>query len=266
MTAEVLVVTGTDTGVGKTIVTAAIAAIARTAGRRVAVMKAAQTGVSAAAEADIDVFTRLAQPSCVAEGARYREALAPTAAIRVGGEVSVPMRRVIATVDGWRSEYDLVLVEGAGGLLVGLDEKRSTIADIADALDAPVVLVTRANLGTLNHTGLTLEAMTNRGLRNAGVIIGAWPGTVEIDCRSNLVDLPGVIGAELEGILPANAGQLTSDEFAILARAGLAPRFGGDFDAADFRRRFLPRAAGTTQYATSARDRVGTSTSIGERT
>lgn len=243
MTAEVLVVTGTDTGVGKTIVTAAIAALACANGKRVAVMKAAQTGMTGCEESDADVVTRLAQPSCVAEGARYREALAPTAAIRVGGEAAVPMSRVVASVEDWRSQADLILIEGAGGLLVGLDDAGTTIAELARALTAPVVLVTRPNLGTLNHTGLTLEAMASRGLECAGVIIGSWPSAAGIDCRSNLVDLPDVVGSELAGVMPSEVGELNPDDFERAARQGLAPRFGGDFDAADFRRLNCPRIA-----------------------
>ena len=240
MSASILVVTGTDTGVGKTIVTAAIAAVARADGKRVGVMKAAQTGVTGLEESDIDVITRLAQPSCVAEGARYREALAPDAAIRVAGELPVPMVTVTATVDGWRSQCDLILVEGAGGLLVGLDDAGSTIAELAADLGASVVVVTRANLGTLNHTGLTLEAMASRELRCAGVIIGSWPSAAGIDCQSNLVDLPKVIGSELAGVLPAGVSKLNRFDFERAARQGLAPRFGGHFDAADFRRLSAP--------------------------
>lgn len=237
MTATILAVTGTDTGVGKTIVTAALASLASASGRRVRVMKAAQTGVVGLDESDVNVIARLARPDLVAEGARYAAPLAPAAAMRVGGEDPVPMSAVVSTISDWRGACDLILLEGAGGLLVELDQAGTTIAALAAELSAAVVLVTRAGLGTLNHTGLTLEAMARRHLRCAGVVVGSWPLSAELDCRSNLFELPRVIGADLAGVLPANIGQLPADAFADCARAGLAPRFGGDFDAADFTRR-----------------------------
>lgn len=243
MNAEVLVVSGTDTGVGKTIVTAAIAALAGAAGKRVGVIKAAQTGIGESGESgesDIEVITRLAHPDRIAEGARYRAPLAPASALRFDGEVPVSMDVVATTVDDWRPELDLILVEGAGGLLVGLDARSTTITQVSATLGAPIVLVTRADLGTLNHTALSLEAMVSRGVDCAAVIIGSWPDEPGLDCRCNLVDLPAIIGADFAGALPAGAGTATAVDFKRLARGGLAPRFGGDFDGADFRRRFPP--------------------------
>jgi dethiobiotin synthetase len=134
----------------------------------------------------------------------------------------------------------LVVVEGAGGLLVRYDEDGSTIADLAHTLGAPLVVVTAAGLGTLNHTALTLEVMAHRGLQLAGVVIGCWPAEPDLAARCNVADLETLAARPLAGALPAGAGRLHPVEFLTAARAGLAPSLGGTFAAADFRARYAP--------------------------
>ena len=73
--------------------------------------------------------------------------------------------------------HDTVVVEGAGGLLVRLDTDGGTLLDLAAELDAEVVVVATAGLGTLNHTELTVAALRARGMEPAGIVIGAWPVT-----------------------------------------------------------------------------------------
>lgn len=236
MSAQVIVITGTDTGVGKTIVTAALAAAAGFRGRRVSMLKAAQTGVGPGQESDSDVVMRLARPKSATEGARYPLPLAPASAIRVGAQDPIPMTHVLDVVAALATDSDLVLVEGSGGLLVELDSDGTTIADVAAALAAPVIVVVRAGLGTLNHTALTLAEMRRRGLHCAGVVIGAWPCRPDIASASNLADLPSVIGEHLAGVLPADIHHMPTEAFAQLAVSCLAPRLGGIFDAADFQR------------------------------
>ncbi len=134
------------------------------------------------------------------------------------------------------ADRDLVLVEGAGGLLVRYDDEGATIADLARTLSAAVLVVVDPALGTLNHTALTLEALAHRGLTLAGVVIGAWPAAPDLACRSNVRDLETLAARPLAGALPAGAGALDAAEFLLAARDGLAPSLGGTFDAADFRR------------------------------
>jgi dethiobiotin synthetase len=133
-----------------------------------------------------------------------------------------------------------VIVEGAGGLLVRYDEDGTTIADLARMLHAPVLVVCHADLGTLNHTALTLEALAGHGLDFAGVVIGSWPAEPDLACRSNIRDLETLAARPLSGALPAGAAALDPAEFLLAARAGLAPALGGTFDPADFRRRHDP--------------------------
>lgn len=233
---SVLVVTGTGTGVGKTVVTAAVAALAAARGSRVTVVKPAQTGVGPGEPGDLADVRRLAGVTDLHEHARYPHALSPAAAARCSGQPPLDLRRTAAAVRDLADVRDLVLVEGAGGLLVRYDEEGSTVADLARELAADVLVVTESALGTLNHTALTLEAMAHRGLRLAGVVIGSWPARPDLACRSNIRDLETLAARPLGGALPAGAGALDPAEFLLAARAGLAPALGGAFDAADFRR------------------------------
>jgi dethiobiotin synthetase len=220
----VLVVTGTGTGVGKTTVTSAIAALAVAAGRRVAVLKPAQTGIDASQLGDIDEVRRLAGPSVTCrELARFPDPLAPARAARLAGLIPVTTVTTASAVRELAAEHDLVLVEGTGGLLVPLDDSGGTLADVAAALSASVLVVVGAGLGTLNHTALTVEALRTRRLSCVGVVIGAWPTQPDLAARCNLLDLPAVTGVPLLGLVPEGAGRLTPAQFLPAARRGLEP-------------------------------------------
>jgi dethiobiotin synthetase len=229
----VLVVTGTGTGVGKTVVTAAIAALAVAAGRSVAVLKPAQTGVLPGEPGDAGEVRRLSGAGTCAELARYPEPLAPATAARRAGLPAVTPARAAAAAAELAAEHDLVLVEGAGGLLVRFDGGGGTLADVASALKAPVLVVAAAGLGTLNATALTAEALRTRRVRCLGVVVGAWPAEPDLAARCNLADLPVVADAPLVGVLPDGAGRVPRDRFAALARRGLAPLLGGEWAACD---------------------------------
>jgi dethiobiotin synthetase len=230
---SVIVVTGTDTGVGKTVVTAAVAALARARGASVAVVKPAQTGVRPGLPGDLDEVRRLAGITDLHEFARYSPALAPAAAARLA-ELPPPdlghAAKLIRDLG-----HDLVIVEGAGGLLVRYDEDGATLADLAHELGAPVVLTVRSGLGTLNHTALTLEVMAARGIEPAGLVIGSWPRRPGLDDLCDVRDLETIAARPLAGALPERSGRLSGPEFLLAAQTGLAPHLGGAFDPARFR-------------------------------
>ncbi|HLZ36224.1 MAG TPA: dethiobiotin synthase [Mycobacteriales bacterium] len=234
---SVLVVTGTGTGVGKTVVTAALAALARDRGASVAVVKPAQTGVIAGEPGDLAHVRRLAGVDELHEYARYPDPLAPATAARRAHLPPVDLREAAARVADLAARRRLVLVEGAGGLLVRYDEDGATIADLARRLAAPVLVVARAGLGTLNEVALTLEALAHRGLDVAGVVVGAWPATPGLAERCNVRDLETLAARPLAGVLAEGIGGLHPPEFLRVVRSGLAPALGGAFDPADFRRR-----------------------------
>jgi dethiobiotin synthetase len=222
--ARVLVVTGTGTGVGKTVVTAAIAALHP---GRVAVLKPAQTGVAEGEPGDLADVVRLAAPTTVCELARYPDPLAPATAARRAGMPPLDPAAAVEAARLLAQSHDLVLVEGAGGLLVRFTANGGTLADVAARLDAPVLVVAAAGLGTLNATALTVEALQTRGLSCAGVVIGAWPAAPDLAACENLRNLPAVTGVPLLGALADGAGALERADFVRVARDGLGPRLGG---------------------------------------
>ena len=118
-------------------------------------------------------------------------------------------------------DRDLVLVEGAGGLLVHLDAGGDTLADLAGELDAPAIVVARAGLGTLNASALTCEALAARGVECLGLVIGAWPAAPDLAAISNLDDLPTYTGSRVLGRLPEGSGTLAPEAFLEVAKAGL---------------------------------------------
>ncbi|HWH29187.1 MAG TPA: dethiobiotin synthase [Mycobacteriales bacterium] len=232
-----LVVTGTGTGVGKTVVTAAVAALARQRGT-CTVVKPAQTGIADGEPGDLDDVRRLAGDVGTCELVRYPDPLAPAAAARLSGRPPLDPAAFYNAV--LRLDDDLVLVEGAGGLLVRFDEDGTTLADLARGLRAPVLVVAEAGLGTLNATALTLEALAHRGLELLGVVVGSWPAEAGLAERSNLRDLEMLAARPLLGVLPEQAGALDASAFLEVARAGLAPQLGGAFDPREHRRRWDP--------------------------
>jgi dethiobiotin synthetase len=230
----VLVVTGTGTGIGKTVVTAAIAALARARGDTVAIVKPAQTGVHPGPGSDVpdaETIERLSGVADTHELARYPDPLSPEAAARVSGLPPLDLGDAADYIGKLAAARDLVLVEGAGGLLVRYDPAGATLADLAAMCAAPVLVVVAAGLGTLNHTALTCEALAARGLRRAGVAIGSWPRDPGLAERQNAADLETLIGGPLAGALPAGSGDLAREEFLAVARRHLAPGLGGTRDA-----------------------------------
>lgn len=210
MSGRVLVVTGTGTGVGKTVVTAALAV---RAGEGVVVVKPVQTGVLAGEAGDADDVRRLAG-CAVTEFVRLPDPLAPDTAARRAGVSLPPVAAYASRIRDLAQVHRTVIVEGAGGLLVRLDSAGGTLLDLAADLVAEVVVVAAAGLGTLNHTELTVAALRSRGLEPAGLVIGSWPASPDLAERCNLEDLPRVTGVPLLAAVPEGAGALPAGEFA----------------------------------------------------
>jgi dethiobiotin synthetase len=225
----VVLVTGTDTDVGKTVVTAAIAAAAQAAGLKVAVIKPGQTGTTLGGPTDLEVIQHLAAPHTARTLASYPEPLAPLAAARVAELPPLELYEVVVAIRAVAADHDLVVVEGAGGLLVPMGVRPSgeawTFADLATTLGVSTVVVARAGLGTLNHTALTLEALSRRGVP-AGVVLGAWPAEPELVHWANLSELlPHLVGA-----LPDGAGAMEPGVFRRSAPGWLTPALYGVLD------------------------------------
>lgn len=224
-TPRLVVVTGTSTDVGKTIATAALAA---TAEGRVLVVKPAQTGVAEGDPGDAAVVQRLT--GCdVRTLVELPEPLAPDTAARRAGLPLPTVAEHARAVLGLAPGYDVVIVEGAGGLLVRLDHDGGTLLDLAVLLAAEhpveVVVVCSPGLGTLNHTELTVRALRARGVEPSGLVIGAWPTAPDspgLAETCNRDDLPRVTGVPLVAVLPAGAGALSPAEFVAQAPSWFA--------------------------------------------
>jgi len=178
-----LFVTGTDTHIGKTVVAAAIARWFYRQGNIVAVLKPAASGCEHRREGlvsdDAELLAAASEtrhPLDLICPNRFAEPLAPAVAAR---RANVPMDwpAVQRSIDIMAVGADVMIVEGAGGLLVPMDE-RTLVRDVIVALRIPAVVVARASLGTINHTLLTIESLRSAGVEVAGVVINRYPPDV----------------------------------------------------------------------------------------
>lgn len=217
MTGRIVVVTGTDTGVGKTIATAALAVRATAVGSAL-VVKPVQTGMGPehGETADVEVVRSLAGCETL-ELTTLDDPLAPDTAARLRDVKIPPVSTYADRIRAQAESWDCVLVEGAGGLLVRLDTDGGTLLELAADLGAEVYVVVSAGLGTLNHTELTVGALRARGIEPAGLIIGAWPPEPGLAETCNRDDLPRVSGVPVVACLPAGAGDLDGERFRRLA-------------------------------------------------
>jgi dethiobiotin synthetase len=187
-----VVVTGTDTGVGKTYVSAALC------DEHTTYVKAAQTG-----DDDDAATVKRRSGATVHTLAHYPEPLSPERSAARAGVSCITPREIADFVEAL--DAPRVVIEGAGGLLVRFGEE-GTIADVAELLQAPLIVVARAGLGTLNHTALTVEAIERRGLQCLGIVIGSWPDDPDLAAQTNLDDLASI--APLLGKLPEGGKDL----------------------------------------------------------
>lgn len=194
-----LFVTGTDTGVGKTMVSCALVAAFGRRGLRVAPMKPCETGDGDDAARLIAASGRVLSLDDVSPFRFALPASPEVAAAHAHG--TVELSRIRAAFTRLTRDAELALVEGAGGLLVPLAPEL-LMADLAHALELPVLIVARPSLGTVNHTLLTVEAARRRGLRVAGVVFSRASELAGPDEPSN----PGAIArhgqVEILGTLP----------------------------------------------------------------
>ncbi|MCZ4499873.1 MAG: dethiobiotin synthase [Marmoricola sp.] len=212
--------TGTDTGVGKTVATAAVVVALRAQGRTPYVVKPAQTGVEPGDVGDLDDVRRLTGDVPGHEGVRLLAPLAPDTAARLEGLALPSLSEQRDHIVAAAARHDVV-VEGAGGVLVRLGDLWD-VRDLAQAvayagIEVGFVVVARAGLGTLNHAALTVQAITGRDLTVHGVLIGSWPGEPDLAAEQNLRDLPDITGVPLLGRIPEGAGSADTAGFVAAA-------------------------------------------------
>ncbi|OGG52131.1 MAG: dethiobiotin synthase [Candidatus Handelsmanbacteria bacterium RIFCSPLOWO2_12_FULL_64_10] len=204
-------VTGTDTGVGKTVIAAGIAAGLRARGIGVGVMKPIATGIGSSirfGRGDADLLRRasgsdddlgLINPVCL------RRPLSPNVAAQIEG-VWIDVAGIEQAAHKLSQRHDLLIVEGAGGLLVPIRDD-FFMADLALKLDLPLLIVARRGLGTINHTLMTMECAKTRGIGMAGVVYNDAVRTEEgIAERTNPEVIERLSGAPCLGVVPFSEG------------------------------------------------------------
>lgn len=207
----IIAITGTNTDVGKTVATAAIAAVLKRRGVDVVAAKPIQTGEEPG-QGDASAVEKLAGVETF-ERWRYPEPLAPNLAARRAGIATPSLDEVAEWIRSLDAPGRVVLVEGAGGLLVRLADDY-TLADIAKATGAPLVVVTSLGLGSLNLAELTCVHARGMGLEVLGLIGGSMPDNPDLPTRLNVEELPEVTGADYWGHLPEGCGRLSAAKFA----------------------------------------------------
>ena len=200
--------TGTDTGVGKTVVAGALAALLKAEGVDVGVMKPIQSGgirkkgrlVSEDSHfllkaADVDDDLALVNPYCL------EPALSPNVAARMSG-IEIDPVVIHRAFEQLTREHDFVIVEGSGGLLVPIRDDY-LMADLILAMDLPAIVVARSTLGTINHSLLTLRHAQHLGISTIGTVINGYreetAGAAETTSPEIIQTLSGV---PILGILP----------------------------------------------------------------
>ncbi len=198
-------ITGTDTGIGKTVLTALVLAELRRRGVRAAPMKPVQTGCERRPDArlaapDLDYSLSMAGMD-VAE-ADYRRmapfcfepACSPHLAAERAG-IEIRMETLVGAAHALAAEYECLLIEGAGGVLVPLN-RRETMLDLMKVLGLPVLIAARAGLGTINHTLLSVRALRTAGIAIAGVVLlegrDSAPGAIEADNPAAIAQFGGI--------------------------------------------------------------------------
>ena len=182
-------VTGTDTGVGKTVVAAAIVARLRELGHAVRALKPLITGLDDEPDGDWPPdHELLARVSGQRVSATMLHGFGPAVSPHLAAElanVSLPsVRALTAEIRAATPAGSVVIVEGVGGLLVPIGPEASVL-DLAVALELPLIVAARPGLGTINHTLLTVQAAHAAGLRIAGIVLTPWPAEPDAIVRSN---------------------------------------------------------------------------------
>ncbi len=236
-------VTGTDTGVGKTVVTTAIVSSLLQSGKAAVPMKPLQTGTNLPGAMDIEFALGANGLDYSLDSVcpyRLTEPLSPLVAAEID-RVEIDIHRIADVYQQLSSDHDTVVVEGAGGLLVPITESYF-MSDLARELSLPVVIVIRPGLGTLNHTLLTLETAKSRGLEVLGLVINGYPTEPNLAEKTNPVVLTKLSGSPILGVLPHDPGLSVEDlqwgNLKGIATGSIAPLLGGTFSSESFLNRF----------------------------
>jgi len=200
-------ITGTDTGVGKTFVTAGIAVVLKEKGVNVGVMKPVETGC---AEKERELEPQDALFLKKAAGVsdeldlinpyRFKAPLAPSVASRLEGK-NIDLNKIKECYDTLASKHSIMFVEGAGGILVPLNEKE-TISDLVKLLQLPLIVIAASKLGAINHTLLTVKHAQSIGIEVKGIIINYPALATDETLSTNQTEIKRLTNIPIFGELP----------------------------------------------------------------
>ena len=195
--------TGTDTEIGKTFITCALLHCASQLGRKAAGLKPVAAGTDATGQNEdveqIRAASNVVLPLAITNPYCFKAAVAPHIAAAEEG-IRIEFATIKATLDKAMQQADLLIIEGAGGFRVPLGGGQDS-ADLAVALDLPLILVIGMRLGCINHALLTIEAITARRLKIAGWVANRIDPAMSCFAE-NLATLQGLIAAPLLGVVP----------------------------------------------------------------
>jgi dethiobiotin synthetase len=197
-------ITGTDTAVGKTHVTAALLRELRRQGHSAAAFKPIACG--SGGRADAQLYRRIMDnevPLDLLNPVYLKNPLAPVVAAKLEHR-EISLHKIRTAYAQLTAQYSPVLVEGAGGLMVPI-KRDYYIADLAKDLELPVLIVARLSLGTINHTVLTVRQAQAYGLRVTGLILNDTLGRTGLAERTNVTAVPAAAGIPLLGVIAHKA-------------------------------------------------------------
>lgn len=207
MEAKGFFITGTDTGVGKTFVTAGILAVLKEKGINIGVMKPVETGCPenngeleprdalflkkmSGASDDMDLINPY----------RFKAPLAPSIASRLENK-NIDLKKVKQCYEALASEHSLMLVEGAGGLLTPLNEAQ-TVADLIKLLNLPIIVIAASRLGAINHTLLTVKYAQSNDIEVKGIVLNYPSLAVDESLSTNQAEIKRLANVPVFGELP----------------------------------------------------------------
>ncbi len=198
-------ITGTDTGVGKTVVTAGLAAVMQSLGYMMGVYKPVQSGAieknGELIAPDLEFVNSIDSNILTKTSYNFKAPVAPSLAA-ILENTKVYKNRLKIDYEYMRENCDFVITEGAGGILAPVAEN-FMVRDLAKMLDLPVLIVARPDLGTINHTLLTIEAAMAGGIEVSGVVFSNYPtGTDDIAIKTAPEIVTELSGVKVLGILP----------------------------------------------------------------
>jgi dethiobiotin synthetase len=218
-------ITGTDTGVGKTMITAMLAAMFKKRYGAVGVYKPVESGgrIEQGKPVSLDMEfvkekARLDQDLAEMNTYCFSEPVSPHLAARLNKQ-EIEIDKILAHFCKLQEKYPWILVEGAGGICVPLTESGVLMADLIGQLGLPVIVVTRPNLGTINHTLLTVKYAQSQGLTVAGIIINYTHDIYRTVVEETNPDyLHRLTGIPLLGVVPyqGDARELNPEDYLII--------------------------------------------------